>query len=64
MRILKHGQCLKFYCDGCGCEWLANKDECKKQTHDSTMLPTDWGYACPDCGKWISTRQEARGVKE
>ena len=63
MRVIKHGECLKFYCDGCGCIWLANKSECKKQEHGAAMMPIDWGYACPDCGKWTSTRTEARGEK-
>lgn len=64
MRIIKHGQCLKFYCDKCGCVWLANKDECKKRESIATLLPDDWGYACPDCGHYTFTREEARGEKE
>lgn len=60
MRILKHGECLKFYCDGCGCVWLANKSECKENPHSASLLPTDWSYPCPDCGKLIATTSEAR----
>ena len=61
MRIIKHGECLKFVCGECGCIWLANKSECKTQHHDSISMLPDWGYSCPDCGHWTSTRQEVRG---
>ena len=60
MRVLKHGECLKFYCQGCGCVWLANKSECKENSHSGSLLPTDWGYHCPDCGQWTTSRTDAR----
>jgi len=63
MRIIKHGNFLEFVCEDCGCEWYASKKECKYITHDTTMLPSEWGYRCPDCGKWNTTRKEAKGEK-
>ena len=60
MRIIKHGECLKFYCRGCGCVWLANKSECREDNHSGSLLPTDWSYRCPDCGQWTVSKTEAR----
>ena len=61
MRIIKHGNFLKFYCVDCGCEWYASKNESIYVSHDATMMPPEWGFHCPDCGKWNTSRTEAKG---
>ena len=56
MRIIKHGNVMRFKCDACGCEFVANKDECKKQPKYSECMMTgtyEYYYHCPECGKRI-----------
>lgn len=52
MKIVKHGNALSFYCLGCGCQWTANKQECKAQTKYNSCMPSgkEYYYNCPECG--------------
>ena len=67
MKILKHGKAMRFCCKGCGCEWIANKEECKKQTkYESCMSIGEEYYCyCPECGfTTTGTEIEALDVHE
>lgn len=49
MKILKHGNCMKFTCEYCKCEWTAAKMECSPLK--LFEAPTQYYYNCPECGK-------------
>lgn len=58
MRIIKHG-CMtvkEFVCDRCGCEWEADKTECRWVI----MTQGRNGYACrcPECGKEVEEKRK------
>lgn len=50
MKILKHGNLLKFVCEDCECEWVEVKKNCKDETIFSALGHRYW-YRCPECGK-------------
>ena len=67
MKILKHGRAMAFRCDGCGCEWAANKEECKKQTKYVSCMPSgeEYYYYCPECGfKTVGRENKAEDIHE
>ena len=58
MKIIKHGNyerlkeiCvpLLFECDDCGCQYIANTDECKEETFFGRHM--SYQCKCPDCGR-------------
>lgn len=50
MKILKHGNLLKFVCENCGCVWTAVKSECR-ESHIPEPMTTWYWYICPECGR-------------
>ena len=54
MKIIKHGEVIRFTCPVCGCEYMAREEETYKK-------PDDPGYyaVCPDCGE-----SDIPGVKQ
>lgn len=48
MKIIKHGKCMRFDCENCGCAWVAVAKECKE------IIQGEAGriyiYYCPECG--------------
>lgn len=67
MKIIKHGNALNFCCRGCGCVWVANKEECMSQTRYSEFMPSgkDYIYNCPECGsRTVGTEIKAEDVHE
>lgn len=54
MKILKHGNLkpMKFVCDQCNCEFVANATEYRQYKYDGAVL---WIYAdCPECNTRIN----------
>ena len=49
MKITKHGKCMNFVCENCGCEWRAVEKECKEVGFFEA--PPRYLYKCPECGK-------------
>lgn len=49
MKLIKHGNCMRFVCENCGCEWNAVKKECEESPCFEN-LPR-YIYKCPECGK-------------
>ena len=35
MKLIKHGNAMRFVCDLCGCEWQAVKKECSAISLDN-----------------------------
>ena len=67
MKILKHGNALSFYCNGCGCQWIANKKECqtRKKYIDSMPIGQEYIYNCPECGfRTVGSEIKAEDVSE
>lgn len=54
MKVIKHGEVIKFVCPVCSCEFMAREEETYKK-------PDDPGYyaVCPDCGE-----SDIPGVKQ
>ncbi len=54
MKVIKHGEVIKFVCPVCSCEFMAREEETYKK-------PDDPGYyaVCPDCGE-----SDIQGVKQ
>lgn len=54
MKVIKHGEVIKFVCPVCSCEFMAREEETYKK-------PEDPGYyaVCPDCGE-----SDIQGVKQ
>lgn len=49
MKLIKHGKCMHFVCEDCGCEWRATQNECEEVTFFEA--PSGYLYKCPECGK-------------
>ena len=67
MKIIKHGNALHFFCMGCGCQWVANKEECRTETRIYESIPSgkDYVYNCPECGfRTVGTEIKAEDVNE
>lgn len=46
MKIIKHGNALRFVCENCECEWQEVTKNC---TYDGFTF--SYWYKCPECGK-------------
>ena len=67
MKIIKHGNALSFCCKGCGCEWIANRPECRSELRCYESIPSgkDYVYNCPECGaRTVGTEIKAEDVHE
>ena len=55
MKVIEHGETLEFECTGCGCKYVAGKNEVR-----------DCGFyvdaECPECG--TTNKPKARGKNE
>lgn len=51
MKLIKHGNAMRFVCDLCGCEWQAVKKECSAISLDNCRK--SYMYYCPECGHGV-----------
>jgi C4-type Zn-finger protein len=51
VKILKHGDVIRFQCPVCGCEWLAAENECYVQSIWSfnKIVSQEYQCDCPEC---------------
>lgn len=50
MKIIKHGNALRFICANCECEWQEVAKNCDEQIIQEPFTHQYW-YRCPECGK-------------
>ena len=46
MKIIKHGEVIRFTCPVCGCEYMAREEETYKKPEEP-----EYFTVCPDCGE-------------
>lgn len=46
MKVIKHGEVIRFTCPVCGCEYMAREEETYKKPEEP-----EYYTVCPDCGE-------------